>query len=72
MRIITAKFASTCPETRKAIKKGDTVLYDPAEKKAYHKESQKYLAATTRNTDADHVQAQENAYFDNFCSANNI
>jgi hypothetical protein len=35
-----ALFASTCPETGKAIKKGDEIAYYPATKKAFHLESQ--------------------------------
>lgn len=35
-----ALFASTCPETGKAIKKGDEIAYYPATKKAYHIDSQ--------------------------------
>jgi len=38
-RFIEAKFASTCPETGLAIKKGDTVAYYPKERKAYHASS---------------------------------
>lgn len=35
----TAKFDSVCPETSKAIKKGDMIAYFPACKKAFHAES---------------------------------
>ncbi len=38
-REITARFDSVCPETGKRIKKGDTIIYYPADRKAYHAES---------------------------------
>lgn len=34
-----ARFESTCPETGKAIKKGDDIAYYPDAKKAYHADS---------------------------------
>lgn len=39
-REMTAKFDSTCAETGKAIKKGDTIVYYPASRKAYHQDSE--------------------------------
>lgn len=38
-RYITARFASTCPETGKPIRKGDDCLYYPDSRKAYHVDS---------------------------------
>ena len=38
-RELTARFDSTCPETGKPILKGDTCVYYPATRKAYHAES---------------------------------
>ena len=38
-RVITARFNSTCPETGKAIKRGDDIVYYPRERKAYHMDS---------------------------------
>lgn len=35
----TARFASTCPETGKAIKKGDEIAYYPRDKRAFHADS---------------------------------
>jgi hypothetical protein len=35
-----AWFNSVCPETGKAIRTGDRILYDPGAKKAYHAESE--------------------------------
>ncbi|WP_043588454.1 hypothetical protein [Geminisphaera colitermitum] len=40
-RIMPARFASTCPETGKPIRKGDEIAYFPDERKAYHAESGK-------------------------------
>lgn len=34
-----ARFDSVCPETGEQIKKGDTIIYYPAERKAYHVDS---------------------------------
>lgn len=38
-KIMIAKFDSTCPETGKPIKRGDTIAYFPDVKKAYHESS---------------------------------
>lgn len=38
-RELIAKFDSVCPETGKAIKKGDLCVYYPTARKAYHVES---------------------------------
>jgi hypothetical protein len=35
----TAKFDSTCPETQKQIKKGETIVYFPATRSAVHTDS---------------------------------
>jgi hypothetical protein len=35
-----AKFESTCPATGKVIERGQTVLYDPVTKQAFHDDSQ--------------------------------
>jgi hypothetical protein len=35
----TARFASTCPETSKPIKRGDEIAYYPSVRKAYHRHS---------------------------------
>ena len=76
MKAITAKFNSTCSETGKPLKKGSTIYFDTSTRKAYHYESQtakNYREnGTGRTIEADLSTAQENAYFDNFCHANNI
>ncbi len=38
-REITARFNSTCAETGKQIKKGDTCIYYPKDRKVYHVDS---------------------------------
>ena len=35
-RLMTAKFNSTCPKCKLAIRKGDRITYWPSERKAYH------------------------------------
>lgn len=73
MKTITAKFNSKCAETGKALRKGDTIVYDPETRKAYHLDSRMAKAeAAMQSNDAQYVAAQENAYFDNFCQANGI
>lgn len=73
MRKITAKFNSTCAETGKPIKKGQSCLYDPTDRKVYSLDSQMAKAEKEHNShDGQLVQAQEDAYFDNFCQSNGI
>lgn len=74
VRIIAAKFSSKCAETGKKIKKGDKILYNYDTKKAYSMESgaaQKLVGPADPDL-AKFVQANEDAYFDNFCQRNNI
>jgi hypothetical protein len=35
----TAKFPSTCPETGKAIVKGEEIAYFPRDRRAFHRDS---------------------------------
>lgn len=74
MKKITAKFNSTCFETGAKIKKGDPMYYDYATKKCYSVNSQK--AKETEHHDfkqaGDMAQAEQDAFFDNFCINNNI
>ena len=71
MKKIIAKFNSKCALTSKPIKKGEQMYYDYLTRKCYH---------ITINVDqvniddnlSDLIEAQENAYFDNFCINNNI
>ncbi len=41
-KIITAKYGSRCAETRKAIKAGDIVLWNPSSKRTWCRDSKKY------------------------------
>lgn len=61
-----SKFKSKCAETYEVIKKGDGILYDTDTKRAYCEKSEKYKKAYQAKCDAGFVQAQEDAYFDNF------
>jgi hypothetical protein len=71
MREITAKFTSTCPATGLTIRKGSPCFYDPSLRKAYHP-SAEYLLTKDVDDMAAYVQAEQDAYFDSFCQANNI
>lgn len=53
------------------IRKGDSCLYDPNTRKAYHPTAKEQL---TKEVDdlAGFIQAEQEAYFDSFCHANNI
>lgn len=64
-----SKFASNCAETGTKIKKGDPIYYDG---KAYSSYSNKFKDLKDLDQLAEYIQAQENAYFDNFCLKNNI
>jgi hypothetical protein len=69
MKKITAKFNSKCNETGKPIKKGEEMFYDYTNRKAYHITTNKI---TETNHDYNICNANEEAYFDNFCLSNNI
>lgn len=73
-KIINAKFNSTCAETGCRIKKGERMMYDYSERKAYAIGSKAAVSFINNesNSTADMVSAQEDAYFDNFCYNNNI
>ena len=72
MKNITAKFNSQCAETGAKIKKGDQMYYDYASKKCYAMDSNKAKSQAIDTDTANIVQAQEDAYFDNFCQRNGI
>jgi hypothetical protein len=72
MYFTTAKFNSVCAETGAAIRKGQTMLYDNVNRKCYTTTSTKATNERECISTAQVVAAQENAYFDNFCMANNI
>jgi hypothetical protein len=67
-RFLTARFKSKCAETGQTINKGDRFYF---EVKAYSKDS-KYYKLADKPLDLGYIEANENAYFDNFCIQNNI
>jgi hypothetical protein len=79
LKMINARFRSICCETGKKIFRGDVCFYDYQHKKVYHptadivriRQSQQNAANESKSL-SDYVQAQEDAYFDNFCRNNNI
>ena len=72
MNFINAKFKSKCAETGQAIEKGENCLYDRGNKKVYCRSSKKFLEEQEAENTSSFIESQENAYFDNFCQANNI
>ena len=73
MRTITAKFNSVCAESGAKIKKGEQCIYDPYLKKVYALTSLKAISFLNSEDPAlGAIQANEEAYFDNFCQRNNI
>ncbi|MDG1950043.1 MAG: hypothetical protein P8J32_04505 [bacterium] len=71
-KFIKAKFNSTCAETGKQIKKGEMIFYAFAQKKAYCGTSKVYNSEAEHQATAQFIQAEQEAYFDNFCQVNNI
>ena len=75
MRQIKARFASKCAETNKKIAKGESMIYEPNTKQCFCMDSSTakiFLAGNYKSDDEKYVDAQENAYFDNFLNNNNI
>jgi hypothetical protein len=74
MRIITNKFRTKCSGTLRLILPGETILLD--RKKAYSIHSKEYKRFEDQQSEAlstkQFIEAQENSYFDKFCSLNNI
>lgn len=69
---LNSKFKGICSETGKQISKGDPILYDLTARKAYCSESKRYKSEYECQQTAYYIQAQEDAYFDNFCIRNDI
>jgi len=72
MNFINAKFKCKCAETDTTISKGENCLYDGVNKKVYCRSSKKYRQEQEKENTSSFIEAQENAYFDNFCQTNNI
>lgn len=66
MKQITAKFNSKCNETGLTLKKGTLIYYDTYTKKAYHPTAKKVEETREAENTKSYIQAQENAYFDNY------
>jgi hypothetical protein len=74
MRIITNKFKTKCAATLRVIMPGEKILLSNG--KAYSIHSKEFKQFQEQESEAiatkQYVEAQENAYFDRFCSFNNI
>lgn len=68
-KFMKSKFKSTCAETGKIIKKGETIYFDG---KAYSESSKIYKDRKETSQIFAHIKANEDAYYDNFCYQNNI
>ena len=71
-KFLNSKFKGVCNETGKSIAKGAPILFDTANRKVYCSDSTKYKSELECVQTAAYVQAQEDAYFDNFCIINGI
>mgnify|MGYP007056311017 CR=1 FL=1 len=71
-KFIKAKFKSVCAETGNKINKGDSILFDTATHEVFCSTSKRYKSEHERVSTMSYVQAQEDAYFDNFCQRNGI
>lgn len=74
-KIIHAKFNSNCAETGARITKGQRMLYDYTNKKCYCEASNAYAQFEQGETGGNDgtggmVEANENAYFDNWSAVN--
>jgi hypothetical protein len=78
IKLINAKFTSKCADTGAKIKKGEQMYYDYAAKKCYCMTSKTATAevqkqdgqAEAENGLKSYVQAQEDAFFDNWYAKN--
>lgn len=59
-RLMKALFPSVCPETGRAIKRGDQIAYYPARRKAYHAESESAALARDMNCEKPRASAGRN------------
>jgi hypothetical protein len=65
MKKIISKFRSTCSASGQVINKGESIWYDVASKKVYKDGNEPQVSQ-----DALHVQANEEAYFENWYARN--
>lgn len=69
MRVIFAKFPSKCADTGRKILRGEAVYYDPHGKRVFCPRSdmaRMYESKQEARQVRAYVEAQENAYFDDF------
>ena len=69
MRVISAKFPCHCADTGRRILRGEAVYYDPKGKRVFCPRSdmaRMYDSQQEARQVRAYVEAQENAYFDNF------
>lgn len=68
---IKAKFNSKCAQTRYQILKGDSIFWDKhGSRLAYCMASARYKTEQECTSTANYINAQENAYYDNFSHQN--
>lgn len=77
MKLMQARFNSTCAQTGDRIRKGDPIAYDPSERKAYGATSEKYRAAASGQGNGQGgdpagrmIQDMENEAADSWAAAN--
>lgn len=74
MRIITNRFKTKCAGTLRIILPGEKILLSNG--KAYSIHSKEFKQYQDEQNEAEsikhYIEAQDNAYFDKFCSLNNI
>ncbi len=71
-KFMVARFGGKCLETGKNLHAGDEIYYDSNLKKAFCNTSMRFAKEIEGQNEANYVQAQEDAFFDNFCINNNI
>jgi hypothetical protein len=65
MKLITTKYPAKCAETLRNIGRNQVALFDPASKKVYCQESNKYIEFIEAINVKKYIQAQEDAFIYN-------
>lgn len=65
MRIINTKYPGKCAETLRNIGRNELALFDPASKKLYCQDSNKYCEFIEAINVKKYIQAQEDAFIEN-------
>lgn len=71
-KFMNARFNSRCAETGQQIKKDSPIFYDARQRKAYGQNSERYKREKEARETGNMIQANEEAFFDNFCQRNGI